>query len=140
MTQITTLDGKIWLALKSRLEQFTECHVMMPMDNYEPSAKEPFVIVQQVALDSGVLPPINPECGVEFNGFLSLGVCSPTDWDYAQLLGLAGRLGDHFSNGDRITYQDAIVTISGRARVNGTVSLQASWNRIEVRVPWRCWG
>lgn len=140
MTQITNPDGKIWLALKGLLGTFTECKIMYPMDAYKPTAKDKFVIVQQVSLNSGDAIPINPSCGERFNGFMSLGVCVPVDWEYSELLGLAGRVADHFPNGDRLTYGDAVVHISGRPRVYGSVSLQAPWNRIEVRVPWSCWG
>lgn len=140
MTVITNADGKLWLALTTRLNQWTECPVHLPMENHAPTATDSFVIVQQVSLDYGGLIPITAECGVPFVGFLSLGVCVPTDWSYAQLVGRAGRLADHFADGARMTYQGLTVEVSGRSKVSGTVSLQAPWNRLEVRVNWRAWG
>lgn len=140
MTVVTNADGKIWLALQSRLSTFTEFPVMLPMSNYAPTASNAFIIVQQVSLDYGGPLPINPNCGVAFSGFMSLGVCAPTDWTYAQLVGLAGRIADHFPNNHKLTYQDINVRINGRSRVDGNLSLQAPWNRLEVRVPWIAWG
>lgn len=140
MTVITNADGKLWLALKSRLDQWTECKVMLPMENYAPTATQTFIIAQNVSLEYGGPLPIHAQCGVPFVGNLSMGVCVPTDWSYSQLVGLAGRVADHFSDGLRMTYQDLTVEVSGRSKVSGTVSLQAPWNRLEVSVPWRAWG
>ena len=140
MTQIVNADGKLWQAILARLNQWTECTVHLPIGNYHPKATDSFIIVQQVSLDYGGPLPIAATCGVPFVGFLSLGVCCPTDWNYGQLVGRAGRVADHFSDGLRMTYQDLTVQVSGRSKVSGTVSLQAPFNRLEVRVNWRAWG
>lgn len=140
MTQIVSADAKIWMALETHAKTFTGCTLMLPMDNYAPTAKDTFAIIQHVSLEYGGALPINPDCGVPFDGFLSIGVCTPTDWKYSALIGLASRVADHFKDGASVSYSDITVKFNGRSKVDGNVILQAPWNRIEVRVPWRAWG
>lgn len=137
---IESADGKIWMALKQALDSFTECHVMLPMDVYEPKSTDTFIIVQHISTDWGGVLPVSIDCGSPLNGFMSLGVCCPVDWDYGQLVGLASRVADHFNDVGTYQYEDMTVRLSRQARVNGNVALQAPWNRLEVRVPWRAWG
>lgn len=140
MTQIQNADGKIWLALESRINQWTETPVMMPKETYVPKVTGPFVIAQHVATDWGGFLPVSVECGIPLVGFLSLGVCVPTDWKYSQHIGLASRLADHFADGLSLTHQDISVQVTRRSRPQGAVSLQPPFNRLEVRVDWRAWG
>lgn len=137
---VQNADAKVWLALRSRLEAWTETPVMMPKETYVPTTTSPFVIAQHVTTQYGGLLPVSVQCGVPLTGFMSLGVCVPTDWDYSAQIGMAGRLADHFSDGLRMTYQDISVQVTQRSRPLGAVSLQPPFNRLEVRVDWRAWG
>lgn len=140
MTIITNIQGKMWLAVKARLQAWTECKVMMPNEAYQPTAKTIYIIAQNIATEYGGRLPVKVDCGQPITGVLNLSVLVPTDYGYDAHIGLAGRIADHFSNGLRMTYQDATVEVSGRALVQGTPALQAPWNRIEVQVPIRAWG
>lgn len=137
---IQNADGKIWLAIKSRLDAWTETPVMMPKETYVPTVTGPFIIAQHVTTQYGGLLPIQVDCGIPLVGFMSLGVCAPTDWQYPAHIGLASRLADHFADGSRMTYQDISVQVTQRSRPLGTVSLEPPFNRLEVRVDWRAWG
>lgn len=140
MTVITNIQGKMWLAIKARLQAWTECKVMMPNEAYEPDARTTYVIAQNIATQYGGRLPVQDDCGQPITGVLNLSVLAPTDIGYDAHIGLAGRVAGHFTNGFRMTYQDATVEVSGRALVQGTPALQAPWNRIEVQVPVRAWG
>lgn len=140
MTVISNANAKIWMALKSRLVQWSETSMHLPMQNYSPDAADRFVIAQHVTTEYGGPVPVSLQCGVGFSGFLNLSVMCPVDLGYDQLVGLAGRVCDHFPNGAKYSYSDMSVSINGRARVDGNVSLNAPWNRLELQVPWTAWG
>lgn len=140
MSVITNADGKIWLALKSRIVQWTECPVMLPDSNYAPSADDTFVIVQHVTTDSSLPSPIQTSCGVPFQGVLNISVMQPANLGFDSHIGLAGRVADFFPNSERYSYSGMSVRINGRARVIGNPVLQAPWNRLEVQIPWVSWG
>lgn len=137
MTAITNAEGKIWLALQSKLVQWTETRVMLPDQVFNPAATEAFLIVQPVSIasDSAV---IGFDCGDEFLGFLNISPMAPVGWTYAQHAGLAGRVCDFFAAGSRYTYQDAMVQIYSRAKITGAPRLDGAHNRIDLQVPWRC--
>ena len=134
---ITNADGKIWLALKSRIDQWTETHVIDPDEKLFPNANTAFLIVTPVSIpfDAGI---IGYNCGDEFRGFLSISPMVPIGWTYAQHAGLASRVCDHFAAGSKYTYQDAVVIIHARAKISTSPRLDAAWNRIDLDVPWRC--
>lgn len=137
---ISNADGKIWLALKSRISQWTETPVMLPESNYEPEATDSYIIVQHVGLEYGGLLPVNINCGQPLAGILNISVMVPTDFGYDSHIGRAGRVADHFMNGSVYKYSDLYVRINGRSRVIGNAELQTPWNRLEVQVPWIAWG
>lgn len=139
MTLITNPDGKIWLALKSRIDQWTETAVIDPDEKLYPASTSAFIIVQHVSLNTD---PNNMDydCGDEYRGFLNVSVMAPIGWTYGQHAGLAGRVCDFFAFGSKYTYSDATVTIYERPKSQGAVRLDLSWNRLEVQIPWRCWG
>lgn len=140
MTVVSNANGKIWLALKSHIETWTECYVMFPEDNYAPDATETYLIVQNVLTDYGGTIPVSIQCGRPFSGIINLSVLRPSDMGYDGHIGLAGRVADHFQEGSALRYDDIEVRINGRPRVIGNVSLQAPWNRLEVQVPFLAWG
>lgn len=140
MSIITNAQGKMWLAVKARLQAWTECKVMFPEEAYHPSATSVYVIAQNVATQYGGVLPVQAECGQPIVGVINLSVMVPTDYGYDAHIGLAGRVADHFSNVLRMTYQDISVEVSGRPLIQGSAMLQAPWNRIEVQVPIRAWG
>lgn len=140
MTVIANIQGKMWLAVKVRLQAWTECKVMFPNEAYEPDARTTYVIAQNIATQYGGRLPVQDDCGQPITGVLNLSVLVPNDIGYDAHIGLAGRVAGHFTNGLRMNYQDATVEVSGRALVQGTPALQAPWNRLEVQVPVRAWG
>lgn len=140
MSIINNADGKIWLALKGRLSLWTECPIQYPMVAYEPEATDSFLIIQHVTTEYGGPIPINVKCGQPLSGFLNISVIAPTKWSYDQLVGRAGRVADHFPNDSTYKYSDICVRIFGRSRINGAVTLNTPWNRIEVQVPFIAWG
>lgn len=135
----TNIDGKIWLSLLSRINQWTETPVMMPDTVFNPTAAQAYLIVQPVNLATDDRT-IQFNCGDEFRGLLNISVMAPLRWSYSQHVGLAGRVCDWFPAGAVYAYQDARVTVYSRARSLGAPRLDQSWNRVEVQVPWRAWG
>jgi len=133
------IDGKIWLALLSRITAWTETPVMLPDSIFNPTANQAYLIVQPVNLSTDDRT-IQFDCGDEFRGILNISVMAPLGWSYSQHVGLASRVCDFFLAGAVYTYQDARVTIYSRARSLGAPRLDQSWNRVEVQVPWRAWG
>lgn len=139
MTKLTNADGKIWLALYQRLDDWTETRVMLPDVVFTPEADEAYLIVQDVGLESDIRP-INQECGEVFSGLLNISVMAPLGWTWAQHKGLAGRVADFISNSGVLSYDDARVRFQTRAKVIGAPRLDQSWNRCEVQAEYRCWG
>lgn len=139
MSLIASIEGKIWMALKGRLDQWLETPQMQPNQTYNPQANQAFLIIQPVSLDYEDLV-IGYDCGNEFRGFLNISPMVPLTWSYAQHAGLASRVCDHFQYGGKYSYLDCTVTINERPKITGAPRLDASWNRIDLSMPWRTWG
>lgn len=137
---ISNADGKIWLALKSRLSSWLECPVMMPEQNYEPESTDGFLIVQHVTTEYGGSVPVSIQCGQPITGILNISVMVPTDFGFDAHIGRAGRVADLFATVTTLSYSDVRVKINGRPRVIGNAELQTPWNRLEVQIPWMAWG
>lgn len=137
---ISNVEGKIWLALKNRIGLWTECPVMFPEQNYEPSATDGYLFVQHVTTEYGGIIPIDMKCGQPLNGILNISVLVPTDFGFDAHIGRAGRVADFFSPAVIMGYSDVKVKLNGRPRVLGSAQLQTPWNRIEVQIPWIAWG
>lgn len=140
MTIITNLSGKVWLSLKSRLDEWTECQIQYPNQVYAPTAKDRFIIAQYITTEYGGQIPINAECGQPINGILNLSVLVPIKWDFSQHIGLASRIADHFGPKDTYTYADITTKIRARSRVIGPSQGNPPWNRLEVQAYWTAWG
>lgn len=140
MTQISGVDGKIWMAIKSRLQSFSGCKVVMPEENYNPDAADKFVLVQFVGTEYGGVLPVSVLCGEPIAGFLNLSVAYPTDLGFDSHIGLTGELIDHFRSGVKMTYADVSVGVTRKPTMSGNVVRQDAWNRIDVRADWRAWG
>ena len=137
---ISNADGKIWIALRNRLQQWSECALYMPEEIYAPESTDTFIITQHVTTQYGGVLPVQIECGQPLSGFLNLSIMQPVDMGYDRHIGMAGRVGDFFPNGASYQYQDITVRINGRSRVLGNATLNTSWNRLEVQVSWIAWG
>jgi hypothetical protein len=139
MTMITNADGKIWLAIKARLDQWTETAKMYQGEVFTPDSKQPFLIIQDVGLDTEY-KAITTDCGESLQGIINVSVMAPLTWTYAQHKGLCGRVGDFLTASGRMVYQDAVVRFPDRPRVLGTPILDQAHNRAELQCPYRCWG
>lgn len=139
MTVITNAEGKIWVALKSRLDSWTETDLMYPGETFQPNAAEPFLIVQDVGLETDTAA-INPDCGEALRGLLNLSVMAPLTWNWAQHKGLCGRLSDFLNASGVMSYSDARVRFTQRPRVIGSPRLDEGHNRVELQCEYRCWG
>lgn len=137
---VTNPYGKIWLALKGRLAQWTECRVVMPNETFHPNANTVHIIAQNVVLTTSDGKSIDLNCREKMTGTLNLSVLVPTNTGYDAHIGLAGRVADHFALGDKYTYQDMTVEINSRSQIIGNSTLQAPWNRLEVQAYWTSWG
>ena len=139
MTQIANVEGKIWIALLSRINQWTETPVMLPDTVFQPSANQSYLIVQDVGLESDTRA-IQQSCGEAIEGTINVSVMVPIGWTWAAHKGMASRVADFLSNSPPMVYQDAVVRFTNRARVLGAPRLDQSWNRVEVQCAYRCWG
>lgn len=139
MTKIANAEGKIWLAIQGRLDLWTETAKMYPGQIFQPSASSPFLIVQDIGLDTSDRA-IRQDCGESLRGLLNVSVMTPITWNWAQHKGLCGRLSDFLADSGVMAYQDANVSFSQRPRVNGSPRLEEKHNRVEVQAEYRCWG
>ena len=137
--KIQSVTGKVWLALESRLDEWTETPVYKPDDVFKPTADQAYLIIDPAYLDADI-ESIDYQCGEENRGFLNVRVMTPLTWNYAAALGLMGRVADLFPAGLKLSYLDADVTIWRHPRPNRSPVLEASWNRQDLRIDWRCWG
>lgn len=137
--KIQSVTGKVWLALESRLSEWTETPVYLPDTVFKPTANSAFLVIDPAFLeyDAGVM---GYQCGEENRGFLNVRVMTPLTWNYAAALGLMGRVADLFPAGMKLSYLDADVTIWQHPRANSSPVLEAAWNRQDMRIDWRCWG
>lgn len=139
MAVIEDIEGKIWLALRARLEQFTECAIMWPMEVYEPDASQAHLIVEPVTVDPDIASS-DYGCGEENRGFLNIRIMTPLQWNYAQSSGLKGRVAALFPAGWQGAYGGASVLVWRKPKGLGTPFREAAWNRQDLRVDWRSWG
>lgn len=138
MTLVSNIHAKTWIALRSRMDEWAETYIHYPNSLFNPDAKTPYLIVDPARLESDT-ESTDYQCGMDQQGFLSIRVMTPLQWDYAASSGLLGRFVTHMQAGTILDYQDAQVTII-RTVAQGTPSLEVSWNRQDVRIYWRSWG
>lgn len=138
---ITSPEGKIWIALTTRLQAWTGTEDMVVSDQvYTPDVSRPFIYVQPVWLsfEAGAIPF---DCGSEYRGFLNMAVRVPVgSWNAASHLGLANRAMALFEYGATYEYQDAAVQIFDRPRLTASIYLDGAHNRVDAQIPFRCWG
>jgi len=140
MTQITNPDGKIFLALKSRLTAWTETPVHYSPDvPQQPGTTSAYIIVSDVRLDTDTRYTGADDVD-EYRGVLNLSVMIPMAWDSAQGIGLCGRIADHFDKGAWYSYSDCRVQVLKRPRVIGAAYVDHGMQRYQVSVSWRSVG
>ena len=137
--KIQSVTGKVWLALSARLDEWTETPVYLPDTVFKPTADQAYLIIDPAYLDADI-ESIDYQCGEENRGFLNVRVMTPLTWNYAAALGLMGRVADMFPAGLKLSYMEADVEIWQHPRPNSSPVLEASWNRQDLRIDWRCWG
>ena len=136
---IQSIEAKIWLAIKARLDQWTETTAYYPEDVFDPSATDRFLIVQDVSVD-GDTRAMQTGCGEAIEGRINVSVMVPLNWTWGAHKGLASRVCDFLNASGTMSYSDATVRFNQRARSSGSTRLDQSWNRCEVIVPYRTWG
>lgn len=139
MTVIASIEGKVWLALRARMEQWTETAIHWPDEKFTPAADKAFLIVDPVFLDPDI-QSISYDCGEENRGFLNVRVMTPMSWNYSQALGVVGRLAALFPAGLQLNYSDATAVIYRQPRSFGGATLENSWHRSDLRIYWLAWG
>lgn len=137
--RITNIHGKVWLALKARLDEWDETTIHYPFGQFAPEADQAFLVIDPVDLDVDIAS-LDYDCGEERRGFLNVRVMTPMAWDYAATTGLMGRFADMFPAGWQGQYEDATVQVWREAQATGIASTEFSWHRRDVRIYWRCWG
>lgn len=130
-----------WLALKSRMDAFTEAGVDIAYvdSGYTPQATKPYLFVQFVptAYQSGV---VDPNCGEDYRGILNVSVFTPTSWTMAQHLGLSGRVAAWLSDTRSYPWIDYVVKLTRKTKIISQPRLDGAHNRVEVQAYWRIWG
>jgi len=140
MTQISLIDGKIFLALKSRLDDWTECDVFYSPDAPQaPSAIDPYLIVTDMRMDTDTRFVGDADVD-EYRGILNIAVMAPMGLTYSQGAGLAARVCDWFPKGASYTYDDCTVKIMGRPKIIGAPYQDNGRMRYPVNVRWRTSG
>ena len=139
MTLINSVEAKLWMAIKTRLDQWTETQKYYPDDVFNPTANSAYLIIQDVSVE-GDTRAVKVSCGEAIEGRLSVSVMAPLGWSWAQHKGLSGRVCDFLNASGDMVYLDASVRFNQRARSSGSPRLDQSWNRCEVIVPYRTWG
>lgn len=139
MSVITDIEGKSWMALRSGFEVWSETRIHWPNEKFTPAANEAYIIIDPVWLDVDI-SSTDPECGEELRGFLNVRVMTPTTWDYAQALGLIGRMSALFPPGLMLQYYDCDVKIYRKPKSFGGTTLENAWHRNDIRIYWRTWG
>lgn len=135
------IEVNAWLALKARMDQWTECPVMYPGVIWTPDASLPFLIVQDVGLSADDASTLSYNCGAEYRGMFNVSVMTPLNtWTYAQQKGLAARVGNHFVYGSTLSYGGTNVKLTQPSRIIGNTRYDSTHNRLEVQVPWLVWG
>ena len=137
---IQSVEAKIWLAIKSRLDTWTETPIVYQDDIIKQIAEQAFILVQDVGVDYSGVRPVAQDCGEPIDGRLNVSVMAPLKWKWAQHKGLASRVADLLNGSGVMFYADATVRFNGRARIIGAPIIDQAWNRCEVQIPWRCWG
>ena len=140
MTQINNIDAKIFVALKSHMDDFSECAVYYSPDVPQTtSSYDPYAIVTDVRLDfdTRFAGSLDPD---EYRGIMSISVMVPMNWSYSQGIGLASLVADHFKKGDAYSYDDCTVKVTRRSKVIGTPYQDVGMHRFPVLVYWRTSG
>lgn len=134
------IESSIFLAIKSRLDTWTETDMVIANTVYTPVATRPYVFAQFVGLDTDI-ETLSYNCGNEYRGLLNLSVFVPINTaTLAQHLGLANRVGALFPAGTKLTYQTTTAEIFQTPRIIGNSLIDNSHNRLEVQVNYRAWG
>lgn len=148
MTQITRIDGKIFLALRSHLAGWTECPVYYSPDAPQsPDVSEPYLVVTDMRLefDTRFTGDDDPD---EYRGVLNIAVMYPIENaqgvvvgdPHTNGLGLASEVCDHFHKGLAMTYDDCTVKVMARPKIMGAPYQDAGRMRFPVNVRWRSSG
>lgn len=140
MTQVALIDGKIYLALKSRLDEWTACDVFYSPDVPQIAPIDsPYLVVTDARLDTETRFTGNNDVD-EYRGILNIAVMIPMGWTNAQGLGFASRVCDHFDKGASYTYSDCTVKIMARPKIVGAPYQDGGRMRYPVNVRWRASG
>lgn len=137
---MSMIQAEAWLALKSRLDAWTDTAKMYPDEIYTPQGTVAFIIAQDVSLDFENVT-VSTNCGSEYRGTLNVSVMVPAKtWNYAQHKALAAKVCQYFAFGSEISYNTARVKIYAPPRIIGNPRLDGAHNRLEVSIPYRYWG
>jgi len=137
MAQVDRPEGKIFMALKARLDAFTAVDVYYSPDlpQHVP-ADDPFIVASFVPTDTDTRF-VGSADNDEYRGFVSVAVMAPSGWTLAQGMGLASDVCDHFPKGAVYTFSDCAVKIMARPKLAGTPYMDNGRLRFPVNVVFR---
>lgn len=139
MSVIQGLHGKVWLAMREHLLDWSETRISWPDESFAPSSDEAYLIIDPVFLDNEQAA-ISDDCGDDNRGFLNIRVMTPFTYDYAASLGLMGRIGDWFPSGWVGVYDDARARVYRQSQPVAGNTIEASWRRKDIRIHWQAFG
>lgn len=137
---ITNIDGKIYLALLERLEGMTGVPMIAePGETFTPDVDNPHLVVNDVRSDFPRMYT-GSTSEDEWRGMFIVDVMVPLSWTNAQLLGLTGKIKARFPKDTKITKVDANVFVIDTPSNQGAADRVGAFNRIPVKISWRCSG
>lgn len=140
MTQISLIDGKIFLALKTHMDTFTGAAVYYsPNVPQDPTRSTPHIVIDDVRIDTDTRYT-QADAPDEYRGILNMSVMVPMQWTAAQAIGLASATADHWDKGAWYAYDDVRLQAMRRPKIIGAGYQDAGMIRYPVQVMWRAVG
>lgn len=132
-----TIETRIWLALKSRIESLPLAYdKAWPAEMYQPDATKPFLRIGKVQT-APVRQMIADGKPHERSGSLIITLVHPLGYPVTVFEQLQGLIAEHFKDGTRMTYADLCVSVPSYPHcIEGY--LDYGWWNAPVSIPWRC--
>lgn len=137
-----SVETKIWLALKSRVETIPLTFVKAwPGQKFTPPAGTntlpPYLRIGRVTVD-----PVRPLLGYggphQRTGRLIVTLVYPLGPDTAVFDNIAGTIAAHFKDGTNMRYGDVCLTVPEYPYVNEGYEDNGYWT-VPISIPWRCY-
>lgn len=133
-----TIETKIWLALRARIETLLPSMAKAwPAKPFEPSYSAPYLRIGKIQIAPNRMMIANGKPH-ERNGSLIITLVHPIGLqDIAYYEEIQGQIAAHFKDGTNMRYADICVSVPSYPHcVEGC--LDDSWWTAPVSIPWRC--